>query len=129
MSDDEFYEEYDDEYFWIEEPDPTVADDLAATATYDALFFDDPSLDVEDFYSDWDELSDDYYDEDSTAARRQRVMAKWPNKRRRARRRRRAARARSRTSQPRPLHCHLHEIPPGHGPLLLPQRRLEGRRR
>ncbi|KAG2414432.1 hypothetical protein HFD88_003623 [Aspergillus terreus] len=84
MSDDEFYEEYDDEYFWIEEPDPTVADDLAATATYDALFFDDPSLDVEDFYSDWDELSDDYYDEDSTAARRQRVMAKWPNKRRRA---------------------------------------------
>jgi hypothetical protein len=25
MSDDEFYEEYDDEYFWIEEPDPTVA--------------------------------------------------------------------------------------------------------
>ncbi|KAL4896059.1 hypothetical protein BDV59DRAFT_199278 [Aspergillus ambiguus] len=84
MSDDEYYDEYDEEYFWIEEPDPTIADDLALTANYDALFFDDPSLDVEDFYSDWDEMSDDYYDEDSTAARRQRVMAKWPNKRRAA---------------------------------------------
>ncbi|KAH1566636.1 hypothetical protein KXX17_002557 [Aspergillus fumigatus] len=75
MSDDECLDEYDDEdVFWIEEPDPTVADDLAEAATHDALYFDDPSLDVEDFYSDWDELSDDYYDDDPTVEKRRRMM-------------------------------------------------------
>ncbi|EAW12736.1 uncharacterized protein ACLA_011630 [Aspergillus clavatus NRRL 1] len=73
MSDDEW--EYDDEdIFWIEEPDPTLADDLAEATTYDALYFDDPSLDVEDIYSDWDEMSDDYYDDDPTEERRRRVL-------------------------------------------------------
>lgn len=57
-----------------------MQDDLAATATYDAVFFEDPSFEVEEFFSDWDEISDDYYDEDPTAARIQRVMAKWPNR-------------------------------------------------
>lgn len=80
MSDDEDYYDEFDEIFWIEEPEPEIADDLAATATYDAIFYDDPSLEVEDFYSDWDDVSDDYYDEDPTAVRIQRVMAKWPNR-------------------------------------------------
>lgn len=48
-------------------------DDLAATATYDAVFFEDPSLEAEDYFSDWDDLSDDYYDEDPTVKRRQRM--------------------------------------------------------
>ncbi|KNG90506.1 hypothetical protein ANOM_001262 [Aspergillus nomiae NRRL 13137] len=80
MSDDEeYYDEYDEDIFWIEEPEPEIADDLAATAVYDALFFEDPSLEVEDYYSDWDDQSDDYYDEDPTAIRRQRAMGLWPN--------------------------------------------------
>ncbi|KAF7118511.1 hypothetical protein CNMCM5793_008037 [Aspergillus hiratsukae] len=75
MSDDEWQDEYDDEdVFWIEEPDPTVADDLAEAATHDALYFDDPSLDVEDVYSDWDYLSDDYYDDDPTVEKRRGMM-------------------------------------------------------
>ncbi|RHZ49912.1 hypothetical protein CDV55_102263 [Aspergillus turcosus] len=75
MSDDEWQDEYDDEdYFWIEEPDPTVADDLAEAATHEALYFDDPSLDIVDVYSDWDELSDDYYDDDPTVEKRRRMM-------------------------------------------------------
>ncbi|GFF55459.1 hypothetical protein IFM46972_10273 [Aspergillus udagawae] len=75
MSDDEYLDEYDDEdVFWIEEPDPTIADDLAEAATHDVLYFDDPSLDVEDVYSDWDELSDDYYDDDPTVEKRRRMM-------------------------------------------------------
>ncbi|KOC08801.1 hypothetical protein AFLA70_180g002200 [Aspergillus flavus AF70] len=81
MSDDEeYYDEYDEDIFWIEEPDPEIADDLAATAVYDALFFEDPSLEVEEYFSDWDDQSDDYYDEDATAVRRQRAMGLWPNK-------------------------------------------------
>lgn len=50
-----------------------IQDDLAATATYDAVFFEDPTFDVDEYYSDWDELSDDYYDEDPTVKRRQRA--------------------------------------------------------
>ncbi|KAE8151127.1 hypothetical protein BDV25DRAFT_153253 [Aspergillus avenaceus] len=81
MSDDEdYYDEYDEDIFWIEEPDPGVADDLAATANYDAIFFEDPSFEVEEYFSDWDDQSDDYYDEDPTAVRRQRAMGLWPNK-------------------------------------------------
>ncbi|KAE8352165.1 hypothetical protein BDV28DRAFT_6309 [Aspergillus coremiiformis] len=81
MSDDEdYYDEFEEDIFWIEEPDPEIADDLAATANYDAIFFEDPSLEVEDYFSDWDDQSDDYYDEDPTAIRLQRVMGLWPNK-------------------------------------------------
>ncbi|KAI9929997.1 hypothetical protein ASPWEDRAFT_167662 [Aspergillus wentii DTO 134E9] len=80
MSDDEYYDEYDEDIFWIEEPEPDIADDLAATANYDAIFFGDPSLEVEDYYSDWDDLSDDYYDDDPTAVRRQRVMDRQAKK-------------------------------------------------
>ncbi|KAL4808735.1 hypothetical protein BDV18DRAFT_89467 [Aspergillus unguis] len=80
MSDDEeYYDEFDDDgIFWVEEADPTAADDLAAGATYDPTFHDDPSLETADLYSDWDELTDDYYDEDPTAVRRLRAMGLWP---------------------------------------------------
>ncbi|BCS29408.1 uncharacterized protein APUU_70978A [Aspergillus puulaauensis] len=80
MSDnEEYYDEFDDDdIFWIEEADPTAADDLAAAATYDPNFLDDPSLETAEFYSDWEDLSDDYYDEDPTAVRRLRAMGAWP---------------------------------------------------
>ena len=53
-------------------------DDLAAAATYDPNFLDDPSLETAEFYSDWEDLSDDYYDEDPTVVRRLRAMGAWP---------------------------------------------------
>lgn len=102
MSDDEYYDEFDEDIFWIEEPEPDAAvspsistrsnkqepagltyyeqDDLAATAHYDALYIDDPVLEAEDYFSDWEELSDDFYDDDPTAIRRLRAMGQWPNK-------------------------------------------------
>ncbi|KKK15899.1 hypothetical protein P175DRAFT_072630 [Aspergillus ochraceoroseus IBT 24754] len=81
MSDDEeYYDEFDDDdIFWVEEPDPDVADDLAATSTNDPAIPDDPSLEAVEFFSDWDELSDDYYDEDPTVVRRLRAMGAWTN--------------------------------------------------
>ncbi|ODM20783.1 hypothetical protein SI65_03836 [Aspergillus cristatus] len=79
MSDDEEYYDDCDDIFWIEEPEPDAADDLAATATYDAVFFEDPSFEADEYYSDWDELSDDYYDEDPTIKRRKR-MAELTNR-------------------------------------------------
>ncbi|RDW72468.1 uncharacterized protein DSM5745_07640 [Aspergillus mulundensis] len=80
MSDDEeeYYEYDDDEIFWVEEADPTAADDLAAAATYDPTFLEDPSIETADLYSDWEELTDDYYDDDPTAVRRLRAMGILP---------------------------------------------------
>ncbi|KAL4941579.1 hypothetical protein BDV06DRAFT_222948 [Aspergillus oleicola] len=80
MSDDEeYYDEFDDDgIFWVEEADPTEADDLAALATHDPMFQDDPSLETADFFSDWEDLSDDYYDEDPTTVRRLRAMGLLP---------------------------------------------------
>ncbi|KAL3468610.1 hypothetical protein BJX64DRAFT_9566 [Aspergillus heterothallicus] len=79
--DEDFFEEFDeDDIFWVEESDPTAADDLAAAATYDPILPEDPSLETVDFFSDWDELSDDYYDEDPTAVRRLRAMGILPIK-------------------------------------------------
>ncbi|KAL3473933.1 hypothetical protein BJX99DRAFT_232673 [Aspergillus californicus] len=77
--DEEYFDEFDDDgIFWVEEADPTVADDLAAGATYDPTFLDDPSLETVECFSDWEELSDDYYDEDPTAIRRLRAMGALP---------------------------------------------------
>ncbi|KAL2812365.1 hypothetical protein BJX63DRAFT_432630 [Aspergillus granulosus] len=77
--DEDCFEEFDDdEIFWVEESDPTAADDLAAAATHDPILPDDPSLETTDFFSDWEELSDDYYDEDPTAVRRLRAMGVLP---------------------------------------------------
>ncbi|KAL4925761.1 uncharacterized protein BDV17DRAFT_271308 [Aspergillus undulatus] len=82
MSDiEEYYDEFDDdEIFWVEEADPTEADDLAAAATHDPMLPEDPSLETADFFSDWEDLSDDYYDEDPTAVRRLRAMGLLPIK-------------------------------------------------
>lgn len=50
-----------------------IQDDLAATAHNEAVFFENPSFEVDDYFSDWDELSDDFYDDDVTVQRQQRV--------------------------------------------------------
>ncbi|OJJ48372.1 hypothetical protein ASPZODRAFT_140670 [Penicilliopsis zonata CBS 506.65] len=70
MSDDEDF--YDDEFdeIWIEDVEPGIADDLALTSHFEAGYVDDPALEVEDYFSDWDEQSDDYFDDDPTAARK-----------------------------------------------------------
>ncbi|RJE18881.1 hypothetical protein PHISCL_08782 [Aspergillus sclerotialis] len=75
MSDDEeYYDEYYEE-IWIEEPEPGIADDLAKTAHHDPVFIDDPSYyEVADYCSDWDELTDDYFDDEPTILKRQRLM-------------------------------------------------------
>ncbi|CEL02973.1 hypothetical protein ASPCAL04134 [Aspergillus calidoustus] len=79
--DEDFFEEFDDDdIFWVEESDPTAADDLAAAATHDPILPEDPSLETADYFSDWDDLSDDYYDEDPTAVRRLRAMGLLPLK-------------------------------------------------
>ncbi|KAL3493211.1 hypothetical protein BJX62DRAFT_235515 [Aspergillus germanicus] len=79
--DEDFYEEFDDDdIFWVEESDPTAADDLAAAATHDPILPEDPSLETADYFSDWDDLSDDYYDEDPTAVRRLRAIGLLPLK-------------------------------------------------
>ncbi|KAJ5463004.1 hypothetical protein N7475_007948 [Penicillium sp. IBT 31633x] len=44
-----------------------VQDDLAASSYYEAALYEDPGIDVEDYFSDWDYYSDDYYDDDATA--------------------------------------------------------------
>ncbi|KAJ0416258.1 hypothetical protein BJY00DRAFT_235587 [Aspergillus carlsbadensis] len=79
--DEDFLDEFDDDdIFWVEESDPTAADDLAAAATHDPILPEDPSLETADYFSDWDDLSDDYYDEDPTAVRRLRAMGILPLK-------------------------------------------------
>jgi hypothetical protein len=46
---------------------PSSQDDLAASSYYEAALYEDPGIDVEDYFSDWDYYSDDYYDDDRTA--------------------------------------------------------------
>lgn len=41
-----------------------VQDELAATSYYEAALYEDPAIDVEDYFSDWEYYSDDYYDDD-----------------------------------------------------------------
>lgn len=51
-------------------------DDLAETAHHDPVVLDHPSFDTEDYFSDWDEMSDEYYDDDPTVLKRQRMARK-----------------------------------------------------
>ncbi|KAA8647104.1 hypothetical protein EYZ11_010280 [Aspergillus tanneri] len=80
--DDDYYDESDEEIFWIIEPEPEIADELAENPTADPVFFDEDYFDMEiqEYYSDWDEMVDDYYDADPTAERLQSVIAEWPKK-------------------------------------------------
>lgn len=44
-------------------------EELAATSYYEAALYEDPAIDVEDYFSDWDYYSDDYYDDNPSAKR------------------------------------------------------------
>ncbi|KAJ5198959.1 hypothetical protein N7491_000475 [Penicillium cf. griseofulvum] len=78
MSDDDEYYEFEDEYMYEDlVPDMVtltktllVQDDLAASSYYEAALYEDPGIDVEDYFSDWDYYSDDYHDDDATASSR-----------------------------------------------------------
>ncbi|CAG8014614.1 unnamed protein product [Penicillium salamii] len=93
MSDDEEYYEYEEDFLYEDlvpdlvvsifsamqtarasvasKPDTDVSsqDDLAASSYYEAALYEDPAIDVEDYFSDWDYYSDDHYDDDPTAER------------------------------------------------------------
>lgn len=43
-----------------------MQDELAASSYYEAALWEDPKADVEDYLSDWEYYSDDYYDDDPT---------------------------------------------------------------
>ncbi|CAG7996193.1 unnamed protein product [Penicillium nalgiovense] len=65
MSDDDEYYEFEDDYMY-EDLGPDMVDDLAASSHYEAGLYEDPGIDVEDYFSDWDYYSDDYHDDDAT---------------------------------------------------------------
>lgn len=46
--------------------DLSQQDELAQTSYYEAALYEDPSFDVEDYFSDWEYYSDDYHDDDPT---------------------------------------------------------------
>ncbi|KAJ5908182.1 hypothetical protein N7495_000864 [Penicillium taxi] len=76
MSDDEDYYEWEEEYLF-EDLVPDLVDELAANGYYEAGLYEDPAIEVEDYYSDWDYYSDDYYDDDpSVKPRTVRARAK-----------------------------------------------------
>ncbi|KAJ5794955.1 hypothetical protein N7457_001554 [Penicillium paradoxum] len=75
MSDDDEYYEFEEDYMYEDlvpdmvttnKPLP-IQDDLAASSHYEAALYEDPGIDVEDYFSDWDYYSDDYHDDDATA--------------------------------------------------------------
>ncbi|KAJ5443253.1 hypothetical protein N7445_004366 [Penicillium cf. griseofulvum] len=116
MSDDDEYYEFEDEYMYEDlVPDMVtltktllVQDDLAASSYYEAALYEDPGIDVEDYFSDWDYYSDDYHDDDATvkqsAERKKRteIAATAP----------RRTKASSRTKG------HIARIPPTKSPLM-----------
>ncbi|KAJ6107860.1 hypothetical protein N7523_009183 [Penicillium sp. IBT 18751x] len=64
MSDDEEYYEWEEEYLIEDVPD--FVDELAQTSYYEAALYEDPGIEAEDYTSDWEYYTDDYYDEDPT---------------------------------------------------------------
>ncbi|KAJ5649938.1 uncharacterized protein N7484_003661 [Penicillium longicatenatum] len=67
MSDDEDYYDFEEEYIY-EDAVPDLVDELAASSWYEAALYEDPGIEVEDYFSDWDYYSDDYHDDDPTVA-------------------------------------------------------------
>ena len=53
-----------------------VQDELAESSYYEAALYEDPSIDVQDYLSDWEYYSDDYFDDDPTVKQSKTVRAK-----------------------------------------------------
>ncbi|KAJ5836698.1 hypothetical protein N7447_002724 [Penicillium robsamsonii] len=107
MSDDDEYYEFEDDYVY-EDLVPDMVDDLAASSYYEAALYEDPGIDVEDYFSDWDYYSDDYHDDDATvdqsAERKKRTEI--------------AATAPRRTKTSSRTQGHIARIPPTKSPLM-----------
>ncbi|KAJ5360519.1 hypothetical protein N7517_009710 [Penicillium concentricum] len=107
MSDDDEYYEFEDDYMY-EDLVPDMVDDLAASSYYEAALYEDPGIDVEDYFSDWDYYSDDYHDDDATvdqsAERKKRTVL--------------AATAPRRTKASSRPKSHIARIPPTKSPLM-----------
>jgi hypothetical protein len=54
------------EYQTESNQNPHLQDELAQTSYYEAALFEDQGIEAEDYYSDWEYYTDDYYDEDPT---------------------------------------------------------------
>ncbi|GAD97671.1 hypothetical protein NFIA_078390 [Paecilomyces variotii No. 5] len=80
MSDDEdfFDDDYEDEWYWAEDPNPDIADNLAETAQHSPIPVDDPALELVEIFSDWEYYSDDYYDDDPSVVRKLRSTRASP---------------------------------------------------
>lgn len=70
MSDDGFaddaYSAYSDfeDLLYDADPAPDLADDLASHAIYSPIFADEPGYELQEYHSDWEYYSDDYFDDD-----------------------------------------------------------------
>ncbi|KAL1878857.1 hypothetical protein Plec18167_004152 [Paecilomyces lecythidis] len=80
MSDDEdfFDDDYEDEWYWAEDLNPDIADNLAETAQHSPIPVDDPALELVEVFSDWEYYSDDYYDDDPPLVRKLRSTRASP---------------------------------------------------
>lgn len=76
MSDSELYEY---EEIWIEDPEPTLADDLAESTTHEPVIFGDPGYDSDNYFTDWEYMSDDYFDDEPAIMQRLRKDEKRRN--------------------------------------------------
>ncbi|KAL9111152.1 MAG: hypothetical protein Q9227_004415 [Pyrenula ochraceoflavens] len=68
-SDDYDEEDDGDELFWMEDEAIDIADDMAQHSVPSPVFYESPQLDSLEGFSDWENLSDDYYDDDPSALR------------------------------------------------------------
>lgn len=82
MSDDEFIYDDDDDWYWYEEDNMGLGDELAENAVHSPIMVEDPSLETVDTYSDWEYYSDDYYDDDPTIITKHKTNGE-PRKKRR----------------------------------------------
>ena len=70
MSDDGFaddaYSPYSDfeDLLYDADPAPDLADDLASHAIHSPIFADEPGYELQEYHSDWEYYSDDYFDDD-----------------------------------------------------------------
>ena len=70
MSDDGFaddaYSAYSDfeDLLYDADPAPDLADDLASHAIHSPIFADEPGYELQEYHSDWEYYSDDYFDDD-----------------------------------------------------------------
>ncbi|KAJ5176632.1 uncharacterized protein N7482_002509 [Penicillium canariense] len=98
MSDDEDYYEWEEEYL-LEDLVPDLVDELAQTSYYEAALYEDPGIDVEEYFSDWEYYSDDYHDDDPTVKQHP-VVAKAVGAPAKTRRTQHGARTNNRVSRP-----------------------------